>query len=156
MARKREEGTETKLDLTPMIDVTFLMIIFFIIVSDMTQQDLAELKLPVAEQAVDDEMKEGRMIVNILGGDAAGTIVIKRIPYGSLDEPTAVQALRDYLALEVSKEDREEDGTSPRPLLVRCDQHTEFKHVQKIMRICGEAGIRIYKIELAASQNEQQ
>jgi len=156
MARRRQEGTETKMDMTPMIDVTFLMIIFFMIVSDMTQQDLAELKLPMAEEAIDDEMKEGRMIVNILGGDLAGVIEIKRQKYGTLDEPTAVQALRDYLALEVSKEDREEDGTSPRPLLVRCDQYTEFKHVQKIMRICGEAGIRIYKIELAASQNEQQ
>ena len=38
--------------MTPMIDVTFLLIIFFMIITDLTQQDLEELKLPVAVQSV--------------------------------------------------------------------------------------------------------
>jgi biopolymer transport protein ExbD len=152
MARKRATGTEVPLDMTPMIDVVFLMIIFFMIVSDLSQQDLADLTLPVAEQAVADEAVEGRLIVNVLPD---GSIEIKRKMYPSLDDPMAVTVLRNYLSLEVQKGETEEGGFSVKPLLIRADKKTEFKHLQKIMRICGETGIQIYKIELAAAENEQ-
>ena len=154
MARRKEsrEATEVGFDMTPMIDVVFLMIIFFMIVTDLTQQDLAELILPVADKAVQDEMMEGRLIVNVLRD---GGIEIKRTEYPSLEDPLAVNVLRNYLAVEVQKGTFEEGGFSEKPLLIRADKETEFKHLQKIMRICGETGIQIYKIELAAAQNEQ-
>ena len=38
---------------------------------------------------------------------------------------------------------------------MRADKETEFKEVQKLMRIASGEGIRIYKIDLAAAQNEQ-
>jgi len=152
MGKKATQGTEVEMDMTPMIDVVFLMIIFFMIVSDMSQQDLAELQLPVAEEAVDDETEPGRMIVNILKN---GALEIKRQPYNSLDDPQAESALRSYLLTEVAKGEREDSGFSERSLLVRADKETEFKEVQKVMRICGEEGIQIYKVHLAAAQNEQ-
>lgn len=152
-AKKSRKGTEVAMDMTPMIDVVFLMIIFFMIVSDMSQQDLAELELPVAEQAVDDETEEGRMIVNILKD---GVIEIKRIKYGTLDGPDAANALRAYLASEVAKGEKDPGTTfSSRSLLVRADKETKFKEVQKVMSICGEIGIQVYKVHLAAAQNEQ-
>lgn len=153
MGRKATQGTEVEMDMTPMIDVVFLMIIFFMIVSDMSQQDLAELQLPVAEKAIDDKTEPGRMIVNVLKD---GGLEIKRSPYPSLDDPNSENALRTYLLTEVAKGEREPDsGFSERSLLVRADKLTEFKEVQKIMRICGENGIQIYKVHLAAAQNEQ-
>lgn len=146
-------ATEVDMDMTPMIDIVFLMIIFFIIVSDMSQKDLAELTLPKAEQAVDDKTEEGRMVINVLKD---GDLEIKRIDYGSLDGPMAVSALRGYLAREVAKGEKDPGTTfSSRPLLVRADKETKFKEVQKVMRICGELGIQIYKVHLAAAQNEQ-
>ncbi len=151
MGRKSTPPEQVKMDMTPMIDVVFQLIIFFMIVTDMTQQDLAELKLPVAQMAQKDETEKGRMTVNI---KKDGTIEIKRVEYGTLDDTGAQEAMRAYLATEVQKGKLEEDGTSERSLLVRADQFTEFKHVQKLMRICGETGIRIYKIHLAAAQPE--
>ena len=152
-AKKSREGTEVNMDMTPMIDVVFLMIIFFMIVSDMSQQDLADIVLPVADQSVEDETEEGRMIINIYPN---GDIEIKRRRYGTLDDPVAVGALRAYLSAEVARGKKEPDtGFSERSLLVRADKVTKFKEVQKVMRICGEMGIQIYKVHLAASQNEQ-
>ena len=37
--------TEMEMDMTPMIDVVFLLIIFFMIITDMSQKDLEELEL---------------------------------------------------------------------------------------------------------------
>jgi biopolymer transport protein ExbD len=91
------------------------------------------------------------MVINVLKD---GEIEIKRVKFPTLDDATAVQALRSYLAREVALGTKEPDGTSERALLIRADQHTEFKHIQKVMRICGENGIRVYKIHLAAAQPE--
>jgi biopolymer transport protein ExbD len=152
MGKKSREATEVKMDMTPMIDVVFLMIIFFMIVSDMSQQDLADITLPMAEQAVDDKTEEGRMIVNIYPD---GEIEIKKVKYNTLEDSNAVAALRAYLASEVSKGEKDAQGLSERALLIRADKKTKFKEVQKVMRICGENGILIYKVQLAASKNEQ-
>ena len=152
MARKRTKGTELEMDMTPMIDIVFQLIIFFMIVSDMSQQDLAELVLPMADMAIDDEAEPGRMIVNILPN---GEIEIKRNRYGTLSNKDAENALRAYLLTEVQKGERDADNLSERSLLVRADKQTQFKEVQKVMAICGETGIQIYKVHLAAAQNEQ-
>ncbi|MGQ0554193.1 MAG: ExbD/TolR family protein [Planctomycetota bacterium] len=142
-----------KMDMTPMIDVVFQLIIFFMLVTDMSQQDLAELKLPLGTEAVKDETKAGRITVNI---HKDGTVEIKRDHKTSgLENADTQNWVRTYLANEVAKADKEEDGNSTRSILVRADRDTEFKHVQKLMRICGENGIRIYQLDLAAAQNEQ-
>jgi len=155
MGRKKQEaGTEVVMDMTPMIDVVFLMIIFFMIVSDMSQQDLAELVLPKADMAQDDETEEGRMIINIV---ESGDLEIKRVAYKSLDDPDAQSAVRTYLqnAVALGEKDPKYPDLSARSLLVRADKQTKFKEVQKLMRIAAETGIGIYKIDLAAAQNEQ-
>jgi biopolymer transport protein ExbD len=149
MKRKSADQNASKMDMTPMIDVVFQLIIFFMLVTDLTQQDLADLTLPMAEMAQKDETEEGRMVINI---KKDGTIEIKRVPYETLDDPNTVVAMRTFLANEVAKGEKEPDGTSERALLIRADEFTEFKHVQKLMRLCGENGIRIYKIHLAASE----
>ncbi len=152
MAKKRAQGTEVTMDMTPMIDVVFLMLIFVRIVSDMSQQDLADIVLPKAEKAVEDKTEEGRMIVNIYKD---GVIEIKRVKYGTLEQKDAETALRNYLLTEVAKGEKEPGTTfSARSLLVRADKETKFKEVQKVMRICGETGIQIFKVHLAASENE--
>ena len=52
--------------MTPMIDLTFLLIIFFIIVNDLTQQELEDLKLPIAQKAGKDDPPPGRPILNVM------------------------------------------------------------------------------------------
>ena len=52
---KHDPETEMDMDMTPMIDVVFLLIIFFMIITDLTQQDLEDLELPMAMHAVADK-----------------------------------------------------------------------------------------------------
>ena len=65
---KADAQTEMEMNMTPMIDVVFLLIIFFMIITDLTQQDLEELKLPVAMQCVADEPDPDvvRPVINLL------------------------------------------------------------------------------------------
>jgi biopolymer transport protein ExbD len=149
MARAKHDFEATKMDMTPMIDVVFQLIIFFMLVTDMSQQDLAELHLPYAERAAKDELMKGRLTFNVLKD---GEIEIKRAKQGTMDDPDTQNWVRGFLVREVAKGKLEPDGTSERAILIRADRDTEFKHIQKLLRVCGETGIRIYKIHLGASQ----
>ena len=56
----------TKPDMTPMIDIVFQLIIFFLVVTEMAAKDLADVTLPRAEQSTaDDNPPSDRLIINV-------------------------------------------------------------------------------------------
>ncbi len=63
-------------NLTPMIDVTFLLIIFFVLVSQIVEVENADLDLPRPEEAASElPGEQSRIVINVLrgaGGDAVG------------------------------------------------------------------------------------
>jgi biopolymer transport protein ExbD len=146
----KEQNYEMKMNMTPMIDVVFLLIIFFMVVVDLSQKELEDLVLPKADMAQKDENpEEKRMIINIT---RPGHYIVKRKDRGVVDD--AINEIRAHLTSWVNffgAREREEDGCFARPILIRADHKTEFKYIQKIMFICGEPALKIYKIELACS-----
>jgi len=154
---KHAPETDMEMDMTPMIDVVFLLIIFFMVITDMTQQDLEDLQLPVAENAVPDkpDKDEFRPVVNI---KVDGSIWVKRRMYFDPENPDEYKELREFLSdvAKRMKRDPEDPMKLPdEPLLVRADMNTPFKHVQKVMEQCGYKGIQIWKVQLAASEAEK-
>ncbi len=152
---KHEGFQNIEVDMTPMIDVVFQLIIFFILITDMTQSDLEELKLPVAENAVQDkpDPKIVRPVLNIL---TDGTMKSKRkeLYDPEQDDLTAIERfLADQAALMPKKHDPGVNLELPdNPLLIRADKNTEFKYIQKVMEVCGKKGIQIWKLQLAAAE----
>ena len=67
---------EIHANLTPMIDVTFLLIIFFVLVSQIVEVENVDLDLPrPAEAASELPGEQSRIVINVLpgpGGDAIG------------------------------------------------------------------------------------
>ena len=57
--KHKVDGKEVELNMTPMIDVVFNLIIFFMIVTDMTQKELEQLTLPNSSEAMEDDGQEG-------------------------------------------------------------------------------------------------
>lgn len=162
---KHDAQTEMEMNMTPMIDVTFLLIIFFMIITDLTQQDLEELKLPVAMQAVPDEPDPSKVrpVVNVL---SSGDIIVKRETLFSQEQGDTTRLeryLSDQASFMLQKGDWEymnpeaQSGAKipANPLLIRSDQNTPFNMIQKIMEICGKEGIRIWKLELAAAEDPE-
>ena len=69
-----------EMDMTPMIDCVFLLMIFFVLVIDLSQKNLEDLVLPRAQFIEpDDQPTEGRPIINVLQN---GTVVYnKKVAY---------------------------------------------------------------------------
>lgn len=144
MKKGKAPKTDIALDMTPMIDCTFNLLVFFILVVDLGQQELEKVTLPRASQFVKDDTNEkGRKVVNL---DIEGVIKVKRRPF-------SLEQLRADLGTWADFWPREENGLASKPILIRTDRGTEMKHVQKIMQLCGEKGLQIWKIELACSED---
>jgi len=154
---KDEKGGEVAADMTPMIDCVFQLIIFFMIITDMSQKELEELYLPKAEVAAADKPKKGeiRPIVNVLSD---GSMWVKSENYFDPKKDDKYAKLKEYLARAARSMPKEhinlKDPSSAmvpaNPLLIRADQSTPAKYVQKVMEVCGQVGIQIWKVELAA------
>lgn len=160
---RTDPQTDAEMDMTPMIDIVFQLIIFFMLITDMTQKDLEVLVLPAALHAEPDEPdpKIVRPVINIV---AEGRIFVKG---DLLYDPTnddKYQKLRQYLfdmAKRMNKEPIDPANPASRkvigdPVLIRADQATPFKHVQKVMELCGLQDIQIWKVQLAASEFKEE
>jgi biopolymer transport protein ExbD len=153
---KKDPETDMEMDMTPMIDVVFLLIIFFMIITDLTQKDLEDLELPMVENASEDkpDPTEKRPIINI---KFSGEIIVTRETYydPEVDDQKSdpYVRLKEWLSLAASNMKRADDGSDlpDDNLLIRADMSTPFKHIQKVLEFCGQEGIKIWKIQLAAS-----
>jgi biopolymer transport protein ExbD len=133
------------MDMTPAIDVSFQLLIFFMIVNTYTVfERAAKLDLPVAYQAViaKDVAKE-RMIINI---ERDGRIVVfgKRVNIGEFREH--LRKMGPFL-----RKFGETSGQAP--IVVRGDKDCEFRHVKEILAAIYDE--RFEKVMFAAYQRKE-
>jgi biopolymer transport protein ExbD len=156
---KHDAQTDMPMNMTPMIDVVFLLIIFFMIITDLTQQDLEDIKLPVAYECVTDkpDPKVTRPILNI---NHKGEIVVRRemIFDPETGDLKPLQGFLSNQARAMKKVPIDGPGGKGKPipdnpLLIRADINTPFKYIQKVMETCGNKDIQIWRLELAAAES---
>ncbi len=163
--QKTDDEQEMDMNMTSMIDVVFLLIIFLMVITDLTQQDLEDLQLPTATNAQPDkpDPEAFRPIVNI---KQDGSIWVKRKMIYDPENDKDYTGVREYLAQVARRMEHEtfagvkveEPGPNTIPgeaLLVRADEFSAFKHTQKVMEQCGYKGVQIWKLQLAASETEK-
>lgn len=132
--RKPDEGQ--KMNMTPMIDVVFQLLIFFMIVTEMTQSEKADLILPKATEATPDKGERGRYTINVTRN---GQILLGA-------QHVTIDRLDEILGLVVKLEGRKK--FSETPILIRADKNTYFEKVQQIMGKCVKH--KIWKISFGA------
>ena len=121
--RRREVG----FNMTPMIDVVFLLIIFFLVSSHLAKRESQlELPLPAAVSGEKRSTVEGpRVTVNVLSD--GNVMLAGRLVLGDQLVPMFQRAIRD--------EGRDVE------VVVRTDRHVAFQYVEPIMLSCVRAGI---------------
>lgn len=118
-------------DMTPMIDIVFQLLIFFLTTAQLAQLSLAELELPLERGEESEEEMETGLIVNIL---ADGSIVVA-------GQPT------DLVALSLMAESLVSDS-SARPVrpLVRADRSAPAEMLNRTLRTLQESGVNAVRI----------
>ena len=143
-----------KMNMTPMIDCTFLLLVFFMIVSEMSSLNLEAISLPYADQASREGLPEGSMLtINIKQDDARSGHV--RIMGQKYDKDKLAELVRK----EAIKSGREVDPKHPQlrahklRVLVRCDRGAKYEMVQWVFDACSRSGV--YRTILAASPSTE-
>ena len=155
MAKKQDYGVEQ--DMTPMIDIVFLLIIFFMVVTELTLNQ-AELVLMVAPQAEVVEPDPGQRVGTIdISLDKDGETEIISIKGGEdlSKEDLLVKALRAEVTAYNKfdpKPNNPGEKNSALAVIIRADRHADNKALTQVFAACAEA--TIYKVSLAA-QNEK-
>ena len=142
MSRKKVEPKDVTLQMTSMIDVVFLLVIFFMLVNDMSKLEVESLTLPIAYQATEDKNPpKGRIVVNVL---PSGDVRINAVSYKR-------EALEAFLAREAVKR-QDADGLSALSLKIRADADVQYKYVQEVMMACMKA--RIWRVSFGVSPED--
>jgi len=167
MAKKKKQvGTgQIDVNMTPMIDCTFQLIIFFILTAQMASQEIAPVAVPEPFESMAINEVEGggklnqmpnKVTVNIVGpygedlknrnpvdsGDAIFyQIGDKKIDIGDTERLTTVMKLH----LDKFKQDEQAKGKKPDNknffVEIRGDQDVDYASVAPVMQAAGEAGI---------------
>ena len=128
-------------NMTPMIDVVFLLIIFFLVSRHLARQEVQlELDLPEAgtgQRSEEDEMR--RVVVNVLPEERPGG----RIMVGG--RLLAADALADLIGYE----SRQADGQLE--VRIRSDRKVPYQIVEPVMVACARAGV--WKVTFAVVGN---
>ena len=157
MARRKlpEEEQVDNPPMTPMIDIVFQLIIFFMLVMDMAKQQLEPVILPYASKAIKEKYADPQMLVmNVLKN---GTIKIMGKTYWNADKHDYDdnQILEDLFESRrqnrIYQEVPGKDDWVKYPLLIRCDRSTPFEHLQKILMIATKHG-GVTRVELGAKK----
>ncbi|MCA9212506.1 MAG: biopolymer transporter ExbD [Planctomycetales bacterium] len=118
---------DANMDMTPMIDVVFLLIIFFLVSSHLAQRESRiELDLPVATKGQDDVPNDSkRIIVNVL---PSGSILIGG---------------REVLPESLAQLFTTKAGSNPEDVQIRIrgDRNVTYDKVSPIMKSAVDAGI---------------
>ncbi len=67
MGRRHAHVEEAEINITPMLDIVFIMLIFFIVTTSFTKETGAKLVKPLAEQAV--SLRNGTILIGIRSND---------------------------------------------------------------------------------------
>ena len=142
------EGTE--MNMTPMIDIVFQLIIFLMLANDLSRKEIEDLELPEAIHASEDkgDKEKYRIIVNLLKneGDQLPTLKVKGMEMN-------LDTFKQFLRPEADR-NREPDGPKASELyvLVRADTHSRWQDVQWVMQACADPQIRVYKLQFATTK----
>jgi biopolymer transport protein ExbD len=85
MRRKHRAEDEAEINITPMLDIVFIMLIFFIVTTSFIKEKGLEVSRPSNSPPKQVEQKQGPIVVKI---DGSSNITLK----GRMLEPKAVQA----------------------------------------------------------------
>ena len=124
--------------MTPMIDVVFQMIIFFVCTAQLEKEQFSEwINLPDSPNAPEMAQEKDPRTITI-EVDEKGKVSIARTPL-------SISKLQKVLTKTVA--DYGEHGITI-PVQIRADATSQHSSVRKVMDICAEAGL--YKIAFIA------
>jgi biopolymer transport protein ExbD len=137
---KSAHATLTELNITPLLDLAFVLLVIFIITTTPIVNDL-DLNLPNGSKHAKDPPRQVRYITV----EASGRITVDKKEVAAVDLQPYLINLR-----EEQKSAQESDPTAPKTdisVIVRGDGKTKYRQIRAVLDACQTANI--LKVDLA-------
>jgi biopolymer transport protein ExbD len=135
---RRRLPIDNNLDMTPMIDVTFLLLIFFLVAS--VPDVRAALELPAAEHGVAVGSREA-LIVRIVQGAGSRDDAAVFLGDDKGASPLAGSPAERQAAVRAAAEDAARRGL--RHVLIEADKHMRHRQVVRYVRAASVPGVSV-------------
>lgn len=123
-----------KLNLTPMIDCVFLLLIFFLVATKFEEEERSlDVVLPQSSEAMPLTAKPKEIFVNV---DAQGQISVR-----------SQEMRREELLTLLQQAWANNPGRQS--VIIRADERCPVRHIVAVMDACNKANIRDYKLATA-------
>ena len=168
MAKKKSfQESEVAPNLIPMIDIMFLLLLFFMLGADMGQRELEEVSLPKAASVKEDKSTKGkddRLTINVYHRYPSEVKCAAYNPQQvcreaahwrvgvkgkDFSDPEKLGGLLKREA-DQSRPDPKQPQISDRKVMIRADLSSPYGLVQRVMNTCAKVGI--YKIDCGAAR----
>ncbi len=137
MNLRQADGDEPEVNLTPLIDVVFILLIFFMVST--TFQKESEIKIELPEASADPVEEKEDVLELVI--DAEGRYFIEQQQVVNTELNTLKKAIGKFLG--------ERTGI---PVVIRADRKTPYESVVRAMDATSQLGL--VKMSLATSQPE--
>lgn len=138
MKFRRKPREELELNLTPLIDVVFLLLIFFMVSTTFQKESEISLQLPKASDTAEETKTESiEVVIN-----AAGRFYLNDQELVKSDAESVQAALHKLT-----------DGNRDIPLTIRADAQTPHQAVVTAMDAAGQLGM--LRMSIATSQSAE-
>ena len=125
---KKPQNEDATLDMTPMIDVVFQLIIFFVVTLKMSDDKDETIRLEDGKNGIvltQDELPPSQLTIDIA---RSGRVSISNM---TLNDAMLEQKIRE----------RKNRFGSEFPCMIRADGRTKHKDVARVMNICAKVGV---------------
>lgn len=131
---KRQTTGIMEVVVTSLLDINFLLIMFFMMTAQFQRESRASLNLPREQGETQPKHDESGLVVNV---DAAGAIVVNQRAV-TLDE--LLTMVRD------AQTRQPDDPTQPFKLLVRADRDAPASHLNRVVQALRATGVGVIRI----------
>lgn len=119
-----------KINVTPLIDVVMVLIVFYLIVGKLASARQPGVDLPVAQAGQSEQ--HGGLVINIVAREGASAIVIDG---RDVAPATLTDALKSRLA-----------ATPGLPVQIRADRRLKYASIQPVLDSCRDAGLSTVRL----------
>ena len=129
MARLSAARREAGIEITPLIDVVFLLLIFFMVSSNFVQKQVVSVTLPTTEAATASVSNAIEIVL-----DTSGTYFVAGEPVGD-ERDQLLTALRSVVG------SLDAQALSEQPIEIRADASATHQSVVRALDVCATLGL---------------
>lgn len=146
MSASLSSASNAEPNLTPILDMVFQLITFFMLVINFKSASLdMTLKLPVVGSAkpVDTKGQEELLILNV---DEKGDLKVYGVPK-NIESYIAGEAQASLLKAKRTNPNLEAGAELPTTVVIRADRATPFKLLNRVIKACQDNGFRRFSLK---------